>query len=64
VSNLTRRQRESRAFTLTLATGGGGVATAVTFITWVVGATGFGLFFILAVITALCFFALRRTLGT
>lgn len=63
MSNLTRSQRESRAFSLTVATGGGAIATAVTFITWVVGATGFGLFFVLALVTGLCYLGLRRSLG-
>ena len=63
MSNLTRRQRESRAFQLTIASGGGAVATAVTFILWIVGAVGFGLVFLLAAFTAVCAFAMRRTLG-
>ena len=62
-SQLTRRDRESRAFALTLATGGGGVATVATFVLAVLGAAGWGLFFILLVATVVLLSLLRRTLG-
>jgi hypothetical protein len=63
VSNLSRSQRESRAFQLTVASGGGGLATVIAAILWIVGAAGFGIVFLLAIFTAVCAYALRRTVG-
>ena len=63
MSNLTRSQREARAFRLTIASGGGGLATGIALILWVAGAAGFGVVFLLAIFTAVCFYALRRSVG-
>ena len=63
VSNLTRRDRESRAYTLVLASGGGAVATVVALVLAIAGVIGGGLVILFAVITAVLAFALRRTLG-
>lgn len=63
MSNLSRSKREARAFQLTLASGGGSVASAVVFILWVAGVASFGLFFLLLAFTAISVLALRRTLG-
>lgn len=60
---LSRRERESRAFKLVVATGGGALATVVTFALAVVGVVGFGLVFLLAVLTAIAGFLLRRTVS-
>lgn len=60
---MSRRQRERRAFTLVVATGGGALATVVTFALAVFGVVGFGLVFLLAVATAIAGFLLRRTLS-
>lgn len=62
MSNITRRQRESRAFALTISTGGLGLASVATFLLWVVGVTGFGLFFLLLIATAASLVALRSTM--
>jgi hypothetical protein len=61
VSNLTRRERESRAYALTLASGGFSVAAVVLFITALVGATSFGLFLLAILAAAGSVFALRKT---
>jgi hypothetical protein len=59
----TRSQREQRAFTLTLATGGFAVATVVLAVLAIFGVGGFGLVVLAAIVTALCAFALRRSVG-
>jgi hypothetical protein len=64
MSNITRSQRESRAFALTMATGGFGVATVVLLVLSVVGVAGFGLVVLCAIVAAVCWLALRRTLKT
>jgi hypothetical protein len=60
---MTRSQREGRAFSLVLASGGGAVASAVLAVLWIAGVTGFGLFFLAAAFTAVSWFLLRRSLG-
>ena len=63
MSNLTRSQREARAYRLTLATSGGAVATAVLLVLSIVGAVGFGLVVLVALLTAVCGWLLRRSVG-
>jgi len=60
---LPRRRREQRAYRLTLATGGSAVATVVVLVLWVIGATSFGVFLLLVLLTAALAYGLRRTLG-
>jgi len=60
---LTRRQRERRAYQLTLATGGLGVAGVVGVVLAVLGVIGAGLPLLLLVLAAVCGLLLRRTLG-
>lgn len=62
-NHLSRRQRVDRAYALTLASGGFSLASVVLFVTAVVGATGFGLFFLALVAAAVSVAALRRTVG-
>jgi type IV secretory pathway TrbD component len=62
MSNITRSQRESRAYALILTTGGLSVATVVVFVLMIIGAASFGLFLLLLVATAIALFAARRTL--
>jgi len=62
MSNITRRERESRAFALTLAAGGFSIAAVVLFVTALVGATGFGLFLLALLAAAGSVAALRKTL--
>ena len=62
-SGLSRRQREQRAYTLTLATGGLAVLTVVLVVLAVLGVTNFGLAVITALLAAGSGFLLRRTLN-
>jgi hypothetical protein len=62
-SGLSRKQREQRAYTLTLATGGLAVLTIALVVLAVVGVTGFGLAIVAALLTAGSGFLLRRTLS-
>jgi hypothetical protein len=59
---MTRSQRERRAYQLTLATGISAVATVVTFVLALVTSFEFGIVFLLAILTALFGFGLKRTL--
>ena len=60
---LSRRERESRAYQLVVATGAGGIATVATFVLAVFGVVSFGLVFLLAVITGLAWLMFRRTMA-
>jgi hypothetical protein len=62
-SGLSRKAREQRAYTLTLATGGLAVLTLVLIVLAVVGVTSFGLAILTALLAALSGFLLRRTLN-
>ena len=63
-SGLSRKQREQRAYTLTLATGGFAVLTVVLVVLAVLGVTSFGLAVITALLAAGSGFLLRRTLNS
>ena len=67
MSNLSRRptrsELEKRAYRYVLATGISGAATVVAFVLAVVGATSFGLVFLLALITAGFGYAFRRSVS-
>ena len=60
---MTRREREQRAYQLTLATGGLALATVVGIVLAAVGAIGGGWPVLTAVLALVCFLWLRRTLG-
>ena len=60
---MTRRQREQRAYQLTLATGGLAVVTVVGIMLAVFGVIGSGLPILAAILAVVCFVLLRRTLG-
>ncbi len=60
---MTRRQREQRAYQLTLATGGLALATVVGVVLAAIGVIGGGIPVITAVLALVCFLLLRRTLG-
>lgn len=62
MSNITRSQRESRAFALIVTTGGLGVASTVLFVLAVIGVASFGLFLLALVATVVALVAARRTL--
>ena len=60
---LSRRQREQRAYQLTIATGALTVVGVVGLVLAVLGVVGGGLPVIALILAAVCFFLLRRTLG-
>ncbi|MCW3013309.1 MAG: hypothetical protein JWO02_401 [Solirubrobacterales bacterium] len=62
MSNLTRRDRESRAFALTMTTGGLGLASVVTFALLIFGVGSFGIFLLLLIGTIVSLMALRTTM--
>jgi hypothetical protein len=62
-SGLSRKQREQRAYTLTLATGGLAVLTIALVVLAVLGITNFGLVILAALLTAGSGWMLRRTLN-
>ena len=60
---MTRRQRENRAYQLTLATGGLAVVSVVGIVLAIAGVLGWGLPVVAAILAVLCGLWLRRTLG-
>jgi len=62
MSNITRRQRESRAFSLIMATGGFGVLAVVLVVLSIVGIGSFGFAVLAALVAVACYLVLRRTL--
>jgi hypothetical protein len=63
-SSLSRRERESRAYTLVLTTSGLLVLTIVLFVLAVLGVVGGGLAIVAGILTAGSGFMLRRTLNS
>jgi hypothetical protein len=61
MGGLSRRQRERRAYSLTLVSGGATVATVVFLLLWVIGVTGFGPVLLAALIAIGAGFLLRGT---
>ncbi len=64
MANLTRTQKEKRAYTLALVGGGAGVLTVVFLVLAIVGVTSLGLAILTALISAAATFAFRRTVGS
>ena len=62
MGGLSRRQKESRAYALTLVTGGASLAAVVFLVLAVVGVTGVGLFLLAVIVAAVAGFLLRGTL--
>ena len=60
---ITRRQRERRAYQLTLATGALAVVAVVGIVLAAIGVIGFGLPILAAILAAVSGLLLRRTLG-
>ena len=58
-NRLTRRQREDKAYRLTLATGGFGVAAAAAFVLALVTAFSWVWFFLLGAVAVVCAVLLR-----
>jgi hypothetical protein len=59
----SRRQREQRAYALTLATGGLALASVVVLVLAIANVVSFGLFVLLAVLAALAGYLLKRALN-
>ena len=62
MGRLSRRQREKRAYSLTLLSGGAAVAAAVFLVLAVIGVMGIGPALLAALIAAAAAFLLRGTL--
>jgi len=62
MGGLSRRQREKRAYSLTLVSGGAAVATVVFLVLWVIGVMSFGPVFLAALIAIGAAFLLRGTM--
>lgn len=62
-SRPTRRQREARAYRLTLAAGATGVAAAVSFVLALITAFAWTWFVLLAVVTVALGFMVKRSVG-
>jgi len=62
MGGLSRRQREKRAYSLTLVGGGAALATVVFTLLWVIGVIGFGPVLLAALIAAGAGLLLRGTL--
>lgn len=64
MANLTRSQKEKRAYTLTLVGAGAGIATVAFLVLAIVGVMGLGPAILAAIISAVAIFAFRRTVGS
>jgi len=64
MANLTRRDKEKRAYSLALVGGGAGIATVVFLVLAVIGVMGIGPAFLAALVSAGATFAFRRTVGS
>lgn len=62
-TRMTRRQREQRAYQLTIATGVLSVAAVAGIVLAAVGVIGFGLPIAAVILAVVCGLLLRRTLG-
>lgn len=64
MANLTRREKEKRAYTLTLVGGGAGLATVVFVVLAIVGVMGLGPAILAGLVAAGAAFGFRRTVGS
>jgi hypothetical protein len=64
MANLSRREKESRAYALVLVSGGAGIAAVVFLVLAVVGVMSIGPAFLAALIAGVAAFAFRRTVGS
>lgn len=64
MANLTRREKQSRAYALTLVGGGAGAAAVVLLVLAIVGITSLGPAFLAALVAGGAAFAFRRTVGS
>jgi hypothetical protein len=63
MGQLTRRDRESRAFGLVVATGAGAVATLGLAVLAIFGVVGFGLVILVGIVTAVLGWLFRRAVS-
>jgi uncharacterized membrane protein YjjP (DUF1212 family) len=63
MANLTRRDKEKRAYSLVLVGGGAGIAAVVFLVLAVVGVMGIGPAFLAAIVAAAAAYGFRRTVG-
>ena len=59
-SNLSRSQRENRAFQLAVVGGGAAVVAVIALVLSIVGVIGSGLFFLALVVAVVCALMFRR----
>jgi len=64
MANLTRREKERRAYSLVLVSGGAGAAAFVLLALAVVGILGAGPAILAALVSAAAYFGFRRTVGS
>jgi hypothetical protein len=64
MANLTRRDREKRAYSLALVGGGAGIATVAFLVLAIVGVMGLGPTVLAALVAAAAAFGFRRTVGS
>jgi hypothetical protein len=64
MANLTRRDKEKRAYSLALVGGGAGVLTVVFLVLAIVGVMGLGPAILAALVSAAATFGFRRTVGS
>jgi hypothetical protein len=60
-NNLSRRQRESRAFSLVVVGGGAAVVAVVALVLAIAGVIGSGLFFLAVIVAVACWLLFRRS---
>jgi hypothetical protein len=64
MANLTRREKEKRAYSLVLVSGGAGAAAVVLVVLAVVGIVGIGPAVLAALVAAGAAYGFRRTVGS
>jgi hypothetical protein len=64
MANLTRRDKEKRAYSLALVGGGAGIATVVFLVLAIVGVMGLGPTILAAIVAAAAAFGFSRTVGS
>ncbi|HEX2071912.1 MAG TPA: hypothetical protein VHF90_09740 [Thermoleophilaceae bacterium] len=64
MANLTRREKEKRAYSLAVVGGGAGIAAVVFLVLAVVGVVGIGPTILAALVAAAAAFGFRRTVGS
>jgi hypothetical protein len=62
-SHSPRRQREQRAYTATMVGGSAALVTVVSAVLAIVGILGWTIPLLAAVVTAICFFLFKRSVG-